>query len=178
MSVKPTTQIGNPIIRAKAKPVKDFSSKVVQKTINDLIDSMRQHDLVGMAAPQVGVSLRIFITEIRNTKHRKPKDIDILRVFINPKIISYSKRIVAGYEGCGSVASANLFGKVNRPDTVVVKACNEKGEEFELKAKGLLARVIQHEYDHIEGRVFLDKLTDKKSLMSGEEYMKMKKRKK
>lgn len=133
---------------------------------------MRHHGLVGMAAPQIGVSKKIFVTEVRKTKHRSPNILDGLRVFINPKIVSSSKRNKAGYEGCGSVAFAKLFGKVMRPEAVTVQAYNEKGEKFEIKATGLLARIIQHEIDHLNGVVFLDRLTDKKSLMSENEYRK------
>jgi peptide deformylase len=170
MIIKNATQVGNLVIRAQAKKVKNIHTKEVQKVIKDLIDSMRHHGLVGMAAPQIGKSLKIFVTEIRKTKTRNPKDTDVLRVFINPSIISYSKKEVFIYEGCGSVAHADLFAKISRPESIVIKAHDEKGEPFELKAKGLLARVIQHEQDHIDGKIFLDKLTDTKSLMSGDEY--------
>jgi peptide deformylase len=177
MIVKQVTQVGNSVIRRASIPVpqKEIGSKKINAIIKNLIDSMRYHGLVGMAAPQIGVNLRIFVTEIRKTKLRKNqslKEIDPLRVFINPKIVSFSKQKVSGYEGCGSVAGAQLFGKVSRPKAVTVRAQNAKGEHFELRATGLLARVIQHEYDHINGVVFVDRVTDTKSLMSRNEYLK------
>ncbi|MES2437393.1 MAG: peptide deformylase [Patescibacteria group bacterium] len=170
MIVKHATQVGNPIIRSKAKSVKNITSKETKKIIKDLVDSMHYHALVGMAAPQIGKSLRVFVTEIRQTKNRKPKDLDPIRVFINPEITYYSKKVALGYEGCGSVASSELFGKVPRSESIVIKAYNEKGEPFEFTAQGLLARVIQHEQDHIEGKVFLDRITDTESFMSRNEY--------
>ena len=172
MIKKQATQIGNPIIRKKSKRVDKISSKFIQAIIKDLVNSMRFHELVGMAAPQIGLDLRIFVTEIRKTKTRKSIEKDPLRVYINPHIVSFSREKSVGYEGCGSVASSQLFGLVKRAQRVSVKAQNEQGEYFSLNAKGLLARVIQHELDHLDGIVFLDKVTDTKKLMDREEYFK------
>lgn len=172
MIIKNITQVGNPIIRAKSKPVKSIKSKGIKRIIKNIADSMRYANLVGMAAPQIGINKRIFLTEIRKTPTRKMKSTDALRVFINPRIVVSSKKTWSAYEGCGSVAKAGLLGKVRRPLSVTVKAYNQKGDPFELKAKGWLARIIQHEMDHLDGRVFLDRLTDTKSLMSTNEYIK------
>ena|SRR3984885_555571 len=175
MIIKELTQVGNPVIRKKSIAVKDTNSKKTKKIIKDLVDSMRYGNLVGLAAPQIGINQRIFVTEIRTTSLRKVDEMmeaDDLRVFINPRIISVSKKTFSGYEGCGSVANAHLFGKVARPTSLVVKAQNTNGEEFTLGAKGLLARVILHEQDHIDGKIFLDRLTDHKILMSANEYRK------
>src|SRR5688572_2661589 len=112
MIIKEATQIGNKVIRSKAREITKQKSKSVQKIIADLIDSMRHHELVGMAAPQIGKDIRVFVTEIRETKLRKgqtKKNVDPLRVFINPRIISFSKVKKSDWEGCGSVASAGLF---------------------------------------------------------------------
>lgn len=172
MKTQKTTQVGNPIIRSKAKSVKEINSVKIKKVVSNLVDAMRKHELVGTAAPQIGESLRIFVTEIRKTKVRNSQDLDALRVFINPKVVGRSKKQVAGWEGCGSVAEAGLFAKVKRPASVEVTAKDEKGEKFTLKADGLLARVIQHEVDHLNGVIFLDK-ADTKTCMSKNEYLKM-----
>lgn len=174
MIIKSVTQVGNPIIRKKSVKVISVNSQEVKKIIKDLTDSMRYSNLVGMAAPQIGYNFKIFVTEIRNTTLRKTKELDNLRVFINPKIIKISKEKISGYEGCGSVALSGIFGKVLRPSQITVSAVDENNQKFEYTAKGLLARVIQHEIDHLNGVVFLDKVTDKKSLMSKEEYIKNK----
>ena len=174
MIIKSVTQVGNPIIRNKSKNVKVVNSPEIKKIIKDLTDSMRHSNLVGMAAPQIGHNLRIFVTEIRTTTLRKTKELDKLRVFINPKIIKISKERALGYEGCGSVALSGIFGKVSRPTQVTIIATDENNHKFEYTAKGLLARVIQHELDHLDGIIFLDKVDDKKSLMSKEEYIKIK----
>ena len=86
--------------------------------------------------------------------------------------------MVDGYEGCGSVASGGLFGLVKRPETISIQASNENGEKFELETSGLLARIIQHEVDHLNGVCFIDKITDTKKLLGREEYIKFGKKKK
>ncbi len=125
-----------------------------------------------MAASQIGEKTRIFVTEIKKTAHRNPKDLDGLRVYINPKITWTSKKEVTMYEGCGSVAYAKFFAPVKRPEKIKVEAFDEKGEKFKLKADGLLSRVIQHEYDHLNGIEFIDKIADIKKALSSEEYIK------
>ena len=171
MIVKHATQIGNPAIRRRSKPVPRVSAPAVRRIAKDLIDSLRYHNLVGMAAPQIGINLRIFVTEIKRTQTRNPKEVDVARVFINPKIVKHSRAQEEDYEGCGSVAYAELFGNVSRSHTVTVEAFNEKGKKFTLRATGLLARVIQHENDHLDGVVFLDRLPDMKSVTSREDLL-------
>lgn len=174
MIVKNATQVGNEVIRARSVEVANPKSKGTRKVITDLIDSMRHHDLVGMAAPQIGKSVRIFVTEIRQTKLRKRDAIalDSLKVFVNPKILSVSKKEAKDWEGCGSIAAVGLFGMVKRPASLEIEALDEHGVKFHLKAKNLLARVIQHEMDHLNGIVFVDK-ADSKTYMSKNEYLKM-----
>jgi peptide deformylase len=172
MIIKNVTQIGAPVIRAKAKPVRSATAPRTKKIVRDLIDSMRHHGLVGMAAPQIGIGLRIFVSELRKTNVRRAGEADAARVFINPEILRRSKERSIGGEGCGSVACAGLFGMVPRAQSVTVTALDGKGKKFTLTAKGLLAAVIQHEVDHLNGIVFLDRLPDMKSLMSREEYIK------
>jgi len=172
MIIKNPTQVGNPIIRNKSKIITSFYAKETKTIIKNLIDSMRYHNLVGMAAPQIGKNVRIFVTEIRKTTLRKTKELDGVRVFINPTIKKYSKHNVTGFEGCGSVASARLFGEVKRSEEIIIEAYDEQGEKFRLSTNGLLARIIQHEFDHLEGKIFLDRVLNTKSFMSREEYLK------
>lgn len=171
MTVIKTMQAGNAIIHSVSKDVVDVFSEETKRIIADLVDTMRAEDLIGMAAPQIGANVRIFVTEIRETTYRK-EDVDKLRVFINPKILSLSERTSEGYEGCGSVASAQFFGPVVRPEEVTITALNEAGEEIIFTATGLLARVIQHEIDHLDGVLFHEKISDMKKVMSKEEYIK------
>jgi peptide deformylase len=164
-------QIGNPVIRKKTIRVA-LSSKRLQHLIKNLTDSMRFYALIGMAAPQIGSNSRVFVTEIRRTKTRRQQETDPLRVYSNPCILFSSKQKVSGYEGCGSIAAGQLFGLVRRPKTVIVEAYDDQGKKFRIGAKGLLSRVIQHEMDHLNGVVFLDRVIDTKTLMSREEYLK------
>ncbi len=171
--IKKTIQIGDSVLRTKAEVVKDVKSAKIKKLIQDLTDTMRENNLVGIAAPQIGVSLRVFVTEIRQTKSRKDVTSDPLRIFINPKVISVSKKKSKGWEGCGSVAKGDLFAMVSRPESIQVEAYNEHNESFTLKTSGLLARIIQHENDHLNGIMFTD-IADIKSLISSEKYLKLK----
>lgn len=171
MIIEHATQIGNPAIRRRSVPVPRTSAPLAKRIARNLIDSMRYHDLVGMAAPQIGINLRIFVTEIRKTQARDPKKADAVRVFINPKIVHRSRAQEIDGEGCGSVAYGGIFGDVRRSRTVTVEAFDENGRKFTLRAAGLLARIIQHENDHLEGKVFLDRMSDMKSLVSREELL-------
>lgn len=165
-------QLGNKVIRAKVKKVYNVHGPEVKRITNALISSMREQNLVGLAAPQIGEGVRIFVSEVRSTTCRKNiAEPDELRVFVNPEIITHSKRKSVSYEGCGSVAEAGLFGPVSRYERITVKALNIDGESFTLEASELLARIIQHEIDHLDGTVFLDRVTDTRKLMGRQEYI-------
>jgi peptide deformylase len=165
-------QIGSDVIRTVAEPVAtplDASDRALLET---MATAMRQAGLVGIAAPQVGVSKRIFLTEIPQMNSRGLAG-DGLRIFINPEIVEFSEEKVVDYEGCGSVADANLFGEVERSQAVTVHYVDEKGQQRTGSFEGFLARIIQHEFDHLEGVVFTDKLYRTQTLMSGSEYRRM-----
>ncbi len=168
MAIKPATQIGDPAIRARSVALASASSPSTKKIARDLIDSMRSYNLVGMAAPQIGINKRIFVTEIRQTRTRNPKTEDPVRVFVNPRIVAVSRKQAIDYEGCGSVSHGGLFGAVRRSYIVTVTAYGLDGKKFTLRAEGLLARIIQHETDHLNGVVFLDRMKDMGSLMDRE----------
>lgn len=173
MAIRKTVQAGNPVIRAKAQKVKLLLDKVNQQIITDLIDTMRAGSLIGIAAPQIGKSMRVFAVEVKKNNLRKAAPVP-LQIFINPEIVETSKKQVSDWEGCGSVANSNLFAKVMRPEKVTVRAFDKNGGKFELETSGLLARIIQHENDHLNGIIFTDK-ADLSTIMSGEEYLKMRK---
>ena len=135
----------NPILREKAEPVKDPASPEIKELVADMIATMVKINGVGLAAPQVGVSLRIFTVNIE----------DNISVFINPEIKDFSDDQIPFEEGCLSVGK--VWGRVVRPKKITVKALDENGKPFKIRAKGLLARVIQHEMDHLNGGLFIDK---------------------
>ena len=164
-------QLGSKVIREKAAAINVPLEDADAELIETMIVAMRQKELVGIAAPQVGQSSRVFISEIRANKRGVPED--ALRVFINPEIISYSDEKQVDYEGCGSVADANLMGEVERSVSVTVRYHDRTGMQRVETFDGLLARIVQHEFDHLEGIVFTDKLFSTATLMSGSEYRRM-----
>ena len=145
----------NPILRRKAHKVTDFG-KEFKNLVEDMIETMRDAPGVGLAAPQVAVPLRLIVVEFGDDEDEEaPKK---LFVVANPEIIEKSEEKALGIEGCLSVP--DLIGEVERHESITVKGLNRHGLPFKIKASGWLARVFQHEIDHIEGIVYTD-LTDK-----------------
>ena len=168
--VRKVIEAGNPKLKAKNKLVKDFKSPKVKKLIKDLLDTMYKTDLIGIAAPQIGENYMIFVTHPRNTGARKLVRADKLRVYINPKIVQKSKQKSVIYEGCGSLG--DIFGPVLRPKEILIEAFDETGQKFSLRCNGILARVIQHEYDHLRGIEFIQKVSDYNKVMAKKYYRK------
>lgn len=172
MTVKIIIQAGHPALHKKNKKILDFKSPELNKLCKDLIDTMYKTNLIGIAAPQIAENFMVFATHPRNTKARKLARTDKLRIYINPEIIFKSKKESLIYEGCGSVADGKLFGPVSRPQEIEIEAFDENGKEFRLRCDGILARVIQHEYDHLIGQEFITRVDDYKKIMSIEYYKK------
>ncbi len=172
MSVRQTIQIGHPALKAKNKDVHYVHDAQVEQLIDDLRDTMRHNELVGMAAPQIAENYKIFVTEPRETKTRSKDQSDEFRVYINPEIVEFSLEEVVIFEGCGSVLNGQLFGPVSRPKQITIEALDENGKRFRLTCDGILARVIQHEYDHLHGVEFLEKISDYKQVMTADYYIK------
>jgi peptide deformylase len=136
---------GNEILGKKAEPVKEIDDGI-RSLSEDMLEAMAGKG-IGLAGPQVDKALRIFVTNVEGDKPR---------VFINPEIVLTSQEMVAIEEGCLSLP--RLYLDVIRPQAVRVQAWNEKGRPFTVETDGLLARVILHEYDHLEGLLFIDRL--------------------
>ncbi|MFA6981960.1 MAG: peptide deformylase [Patescibacteria group bacterium] len=172
MAVRETLQIGNPLLKAHNEKVTSLKSHKIKQVIKDLVDTMMANGLIGIAAPQIGENYRLFITEPRETEIRPKEQTDTLRVYINPKIVFSSKEQIEIWEGCGCVANATILAPVVRPKVITVEAADMDGHLFRLKADGILGRVIQHEYDHMEGIEFVERITDLDRIMSLESYIK------
>ena len=142
--------LGNELLRQKAQPVKNIGPEYL-KIAEDLIEALRLQKGIGLAGPQVGLIERIFVTHIEG---------DIPRVFINPSIIETSQETDKYEEGCLSIPG--IYTDVVRPETVKVQAWNEKGRPFTVEASDIMARVILHEYDHLEGVLFIDRIPEQK----------------
>lgn len=173
MAVRKTLQIGDERLKAVNKTVRDVFSKKTKQVIHDLKDTMQKNGLVGMAAPQIAENYKIFVTEPRKTKTRIGKNTDIFRVYINPKIVVTSKKKSVITEGCGSVFRGELFAPVKRPTEITLEALDEKGKKFRFTCNGLLARVILHEYDHLNGVEFTQKILDYSKITDREHYLKL-----
>lgn len=139
------TKLGEDILRQKAQPVPEVTDEIRQLA-EDMFETMIEADGVGLACPQIGKSLRMFVLIA---------DDDVRRVFINPTIIKTSEEVSDYDEGCLSIPQ--VYETITRPSKVTVQALNEKGRPFTLEADGFLARIIQHEYDHLDGVLYIDR---------------------
>jgi len=173
MAIRDTIQIGDSKLKQKNIAVRDVSDPKVKQVVTDLIDTMHENNLIGMAAPQIGENYQIFVTEPRETETRTKDQSDTLRIYINPKITRSSEEMVEIWEGCGCVANGSLFAPVVRPKIVTVEAIKQDGSRFQITADGILGRVIQHEQDHMMGVEFVEKISDYKRIMSKESYIKL-----
>lgn len=145
MAIRTIRTIGDELLRKNSRKVDEVTDRI-KILIKDMADTMYEAEGIGIAAPQVGILKRIFVVDINDETG--------LKVFINPEIIEASGK-QEDVEGCLSVPERNAL--VERPEKIKVRAMNEKGEEFELEAEGLLARAICHENDHLDGILFVDK---------------------
>jgi len=138
--------LGNDILRNKAEPVRELDGETA-RIAREMLEVLRGQG-VGLAAPQVGLAQRLFVTLAKD---------DEPRIFINPIITATSEEFGDYEEGCLSIPG--IYADVTRPLALSVQAWNEKGKPFSLEAEGLLARVIQHEFDHLNGVLFIDHLS-------------------
>ena len=171
MALLKITRLGHPAIRQEAKPVssEELHSREIRQLIDDMIDTMRDAHGVGIAAPQVHVSKQIIVIEVSPENPRYPNQPAVpLTVLLNPTITEHAESTEEGWEGCLSVP--DLRGLVPRWTKLSVSGLNREGQAVQLDAEGFLARVIQHEVDHLNGRVFLDRLPDLKTLTHLREY--------
>ncbi len=147
MAIRIIRQTTDEILRKKSREVEVIDEKI-HELIKDMIETLHKYQGVGLAAVQVGILKRIFIIDLYE-ENVEPY------VFINPEIIK-TKGEQTVEEGC--LSFPNKFAKIVRPKEVVVRALNEKGEKFEIKAKDLFAQAISHETDHLNGELFIDKI--------------------
>ncbi|CCO07186.1 peptide deformylase [Desulforamulus hydrothermalis] len=146
MAVYQIVEIGDPVLREKAKPVKEVTPHIL-KLLDNMADTMYAAKGVGLAAPQIGVSKRVIVVDVGEG----------LVELINPEIVEASGQAV-DTEGCLSVPG--MIGEVARADKLIVKGLNRQGKEVVYQAKGFMARALQHEIDHLEGIIFVDKASN------------------
>jgi peptide deformylase len=162
--------MGNPILRRTAEEVKTESieTEIFSQLIEDLRDSMKHYGGIGIAAPQIGVALQVCVIELEGL-NRYGQEINLpFTVFINPVIEVLDEAPKGYWEGCLSVPG--LRGFVERPQHIKVSYYNEKAQLQVMEAKGFLATVVQHELDHLFGKLFVDRVKDATLLSFQEEY--------
>ena len=155
MAVRDIKLIGDTVLRTEARKVKRFDGRL-HRLIDDMIETMREAPGVGLAAPQVGVSERVIVVELPEDEE-DPQSGRVYE-FVNPEIVYVSDEEVEGEEGCLSIPQ--IVGDVWRAQAVVVKGQDRHGQAQKLEATDWLARVFQHEVDHLNGELFIDKAHD------------------
>jgi peptide deformylase len=156
MTIRPIIGPNNPILRKRAIRVTSFDKKF-QTLVDDMVETLLDAPGVGLAAPQVAVSQRLIIVRLMDDDESREQfgdDAGKLYVVVNPEIIKTSKERVEGIEGCLSIPG--YVGTVDRYETVVITGQDRYGKSFRKKATGWLARVFQHEIDHLDGRLYID----------------------
>jgi peptide deformylase len=152
MALRTIVTTPDPVLRRKAKKVTAVDKDILA-LIDDMVETMRAAPGVGLAAPQVGVSQRVIVVEYGNEEDEEaPKKLFTL---VNPEIVTASEEMVEGVEACLSIP--RIAGEVERHETLVVKALNRHGKPVKIKVSGWMARIFQHEIDHLEGLLFTDR---------------------
>ena len=167
VSIRKIVTVPSPVLREKAKPVRQITPDI-ETLIDNMIETMREAPGVGLAAPQVGVGIQVIVVEYAEGSENDKAEADgdtepapkpkKLYAVMNPEITRQSKETELGNEGCLSIP--DYMGEVERYNTVTVKGIDRHGRSFKLKTKGWMARIFQHEIDHINGVLFIDR-TDK-----------------
>jgi peptide deformylase len=163
-------QLGNPILRDKAELVKDVNDPRIQQLVDNLLVTVKQANGVGIAAPQVGASDRIFIVASRpNPRYPNAPEMEPTPM-INPKILACSNESVKGWEGCLSIPG--IRGFVPRDRAIAVEYSDRHGKLHKQELTDFVARIFQHELDHLDGIVFLDRLETTRDIITEQEYQK------
>jgi peptide deformylase len=163
--IYPIMVYGSPVLRKVAVNI-DKNYHGLKEFIDDMWETMYQSDGLGLAAPQVGKSIRLFVIDGAPLEEDEPELKNFKKVFINPKIIETSDDLILQNEGCLSIP--NLREEVSRPSKIRLDYYDENFNHYDEWFEGMAARVIQHEYDHLEGIMFTDKVSAiKKRLLKG-----------
>jgi peptide deformylase len=170
MSILKVTRLGHPVLRQVTQNVspRELESPALQKLIDDMIETMKEYDGVGLAADQVHESKQIAVLEVADNPRYPQKPNVPLAVLINPKITPLTEEMEEDWEGCLSVP--DLRGRVPRYKSIRVQAWDRSGNELDFVAEDFHARVIQHEFDHLHGKVYLDRMRDFSTLTFLQEF--------
>ncbi len=166
MSILKVARMGHPVLRERARPLttSDLRNPLVQKLIDDMMDTMHEYHGVGLAAPQVHEGVRLFVGLL----DEDPEPDTEPTVLVNPAVVPNAPAAEEGWEGCLSIPE--IRGMVPRFTDVTVRALNRDGKEVELRLKDFAARIAQHETDHLDGVLFVDRMISLQSLTYLEEF--------
>ncbi len=170
MAILKIAQMGNPVLRRPAEPVpvKSIKSPILQNFIDDMIETMREYNGVGLAAPQVHESLQVVVFEAQQSPRYPQAPMIPLTILINPAVELLTDETEEDWEGCLSIP--DIRGKVPRVREVRARAYDREGKELDFSVKNFFARVILHEYDHLQGMLFLDRMPKLDTLTYLTEY--------
>ena len=171
MAVLPIVQLGDPVLRQVAREVsvEELKSDECQQFIDDLIETMRHANGAGLAANQVAHPIRIFVVEVKSNNPRYPYKPSIpLRILVNPKVSPLGETRFLNFEGCLSVP--NLRGQVFRYQHVRLTYLDREGNAHEEEVRGITAGTYQHELDHLDGMLFVDRVESTKSLCTWDNF--------
>lgn len=163
-------QLGNPILRAPSQLIDNIFDQRIQKLIDDLIATVGQANGVGIAAPQVAQSYQLFIVASRPNLRYPTAPTMEPTAMINPKILAHSTQMVKGWEGCLSIPE--IRGYVPRYEAIEIEYTDRNGKLQKQELTDFVARIFQHEYDHLNGVVFLDRLETTQDIITEQEYQK------
>lgn len=170
MTVLEIVTLPDKILRQKARPVSSFDDDL-QQLIDDMIETMRDAPGVGLAAPQIGKSMRLTVIETQpevDEEGNEIEDSSELFVIANPEIVWRSRKMVDGIEGCLSIPG--YVGEVERHEEIRLRAQDRQGKSIKLKVAGWTARIFQHEIDHLNGVLYIDQLTDRENFWTEAEF--------
>ena len=173
MSILKVARMGHPVLRSRARALErsEVKSAVIQKLIDDMIETMEEYHGVGLAAPQVHEGLRVFIAGMQEDARSDDDEPAIVPVpLINPEIVPIGSEIVSDWEGCLSVP--DIRGQVPRYKRVRVRAFDRDGGRVDMQLADFAARVVQHENDHLDGVLFFDRMKSFETLTFLDEYSK------
>jgi peptide deformylase len=170
MAILRVARMGNPVLRQAAEPidVDDLMGDEVQVLIEDMLDTVDDYQGIGLAAPQVHVSSRIIVVCPPNGDREDGEEELPPLALVNPEVTPCGEEKVTDWEGCLSIP--DIRGRVPRNAAIEVTALNREGTQKKFRAEGYLARIIQHEVDHLDGVLFLDRMPDLQSLCFLSEY--------
>jgi peptide deformylase len=170
MAIRKIATLGHPVLRETARKItrEELASATMQTFIDDLVETMHDANGAGLAANQVYEPIRICAIEVRNNPRYPYKPNFPLTILVNPEITPTTEETFLNYEGCLSVP--NLRGEVRRFTGVRVRAWDRTGKDVELDIKGLTAGTFQHEVDHLDGKVFVDRVEDTRSLATWADF--------